>query len=169
MAYDVYLLSVAHGADVEETGEALLARLAGADEISAPPHDPSASALIAALRRAEPTLGAVPERERHGEPAPQHAVHVVEVRDRAGIEVTAGRGFARFRVPFRHRGDEATETFERLFRLLRVAESSTGWSPYDPQEGEAFSLDDDARDEVLEIYLSVMDQLRPTGSPRGTP
>lgn len=164
MAYDVFLLSVARGADVEEAGEAVLARLADAAEVSASTDDPSAGALVAALRLAEPTLGPAPSREAGPS---SHPVPVVEMRDGVGIEVTVGRGFARFRVPFRHRGEDAAAVFDRLFRLLRVSASTTGWLPYDPQEGAAFALDDAARDDVLEIYLTVMDQLRPSdASPR---
>lgn len=160
MAYEVFLLPVADGADVEEAGEALLARLAGAEEapdVGAP--DPAVSAVTEALRVADPALHAAPDR-----PAPAAGGRVIAVtwlRDAAGIDVTVTRSFARFRVPFHHRGADAESAFDRLFRLLGAASAVTGWRAYDPQDAAAVVLDAEGRDATLEIYLSAMDQIRP--------
>ena len=172
MAYELFLLPVIPGADLEEAGEALLARLEGAAETQAPsPADAASGALVTALRDADPTFGPAPTRDDASECPPAAdapRVPVVELRDSVGIEVSAARGFARFRVPFHHRGDDAAAVFERLFRLLGAAAAATGWRAYDPQEAEPVALDDDGREATLEIYLSVMDQLRPA-SPGDVP
>ena len=91
-------------------------------------------------------------------------VPVVVLRGAHGIDVTVSRGFARFRVPFEHRGDDADAVFEGLFRMLAAVADATGWHAYDPQEAERLPLDDGGRDATLEIYLTVMDQLRPDGA-----
>ncbi|MCE9634589.1 MAG: hypothetical protein K8T90_02700 [Planctomycetes bacterium] len=166
MAYELFLLPLMPGADLEEAGEALLALLEGAVETQAPsPPDAASAALVGALRNADPTFGPAPTRDNESEsPAGSGPlkVPVVELRDSIGIEVSAARGFARFRVPFHHRGDDAHEVFDRLFRLVAVAAAATGWRAYDPQEAEAVSLDEAGCEATLEIYLTVMDQLRPS-------
>lgn len=166
MAYELFLLPVMPGADLEEAGEALLARLEDAVETqAASPGDAASAALVSALRGADPTFGPAPTRDNESEsPAGADSVKVpvVELRDSIGIEVSAARGFARFRVPFHHRGEDAAEVFARLFRLVAVAADATGWRAYDPQEAEAVSLDEAGCGATLEIYLSVMDQLRPS-------
>jgi hypothetical protein len=83
------------------------------------------------------------------------------LRAGSGLVVAVTDRYARFLVPFALHGDAADAAFRQLFALLAVAAEATGWRPYDPQEGEGVALDDAARDSVLEIYLSVMDQLRP--------
>lgn len=161
MAYDIFLLPVAPGGDVEEAGEALLARLESANE-AAGELDADAAPLLAALRAADPTLGPAPDA-----PAPAAGaatLPVARLRTSGGIEVTLARAFARFRVPFQHRGEDAEAVFERLFRLLGAGSAATEWRAYDPQEAEAVSTDDAGRDTVLEVYLSVMDQLRPAAA-----
>ena len=56
-----------------------------------------------------------------------------------------------------------------MFRLASAAAVATGWHPYDPQEGTALALDDDACEAALLIYQSVMDQLRPAGAVPSSP
>ena len=164
MAYELFLLPVAPGADLEEAGEALLARLEGADEVAADAAaDPALAALLDIVRRGDAAIGPAPTRTVSG--AGVRPVPVADLRGAHGIEVTVSRAFVRFRVPFQHRGDDADAVFERLFRLLASVAAATGWLAYDPQEAIPVALDDAGRDETLEVYLTVMDQLRPGGSP----
>ena len=86
---------------------------------------------------------------------------VADLTDAAGIDVTVARSFVRFRVPFRHRGDDAEAVFDRLFRMLGAVAAATAWSAYDPQEAECVPIDETGRDVTLEIYQSVMDQIGP--------
>jgi hypothetical protein len=170
VAYEIFLLPVAPGADVEEAGEALLARLEGAAETpGAVPVD--AAPLLEALRNTDPTLGPAPDAppthaafRSAAQGGGQPAIPVARLRAAFGIEVTLARAFARFRVPFHHRGEEAEAVFHRLFRLLGACAAATDWRAYDPQEAEGVPTDDVGRDTVLEIYLSVMDQLRPAAA-----
>ena len=76
--------------------------------------------------------------------------------------------FARLRVPFAHHGDAATAAFQQLFHVLAALVRATGWRVYDPQEAAAVQVDEGALEETLEIYLTVMDQLRPGGPSRST-
>lgn len=164
MAYDLYLLPVPPGADPEEAGEALLARLDEAvEQAETPPSDPGSAALVVALRAADPALRLAPERtaRAYGPNGATRPIPVTDLRDAVGIEVTVSRTFARFRIPFEHRGDDAGAVFDRLFRLLAAAEFATGWSAYDPQEAEGVPIGDIGREQTLEIYLSVMDQIAP--------
>ena len=163
MAYEIFLLPVPPGGDVEEAGEALLARLEGAHEV--PGAVPSEAApLLAALRAADPALGPAPDAPERPAPGAASSVPVARLRAASGIEVTLARAFARFRVPFQHRGEDAEAVFGKLFRLLGACAAATEWRAYDPQEAEGVATDDSGRDAVLEIYLSVMDQLRPAAA-----
>jgi hypothetical protein len=161
VGYEIYLLPVPAGGDVEETAEALLARLERATEVPGGTADAVPAALIAALRAADPTLGPAPLRVPAAARGP--TVPVLDLRTGSGIELTVARGFVRFLVPFEHRGEDAEAVFDRLFRLLAASSSATGWLGYDPQQASAATADDGGRDGALEIYLSVMDQIRPAG------
>ena len=162
MGYELFLLPVPDGADVEETGEALLVRLTRGHERTrlTPEGRARAERLAQRLTDAEPDLATAPSVVAAFEGS-------LELRGLSGLQVALADRFARFLIPFAHQGEAAADVFRRLFALLRVAAEATGWRPYDPQEGESVALDDDARDDVLEIYLSVMDQLRPSGAVRG--
>jgi len=161
VGYELFLLAVPDGADVEETGEALLGRLQRGQQ--------RANVTPEARARAEGLAGrlttTVPDLARTNEAASGIA-GAIELRSDAGLEVALADRFARFLVPFAHSGEAAATAFRQLFTLLAVAAGITGWRAYDPQEAEAISLDDAGRDTVLEIYLTVMDQLRP--APGGT-
>jgi hypothetical protein len=159
VGYEVFLLAVPDGADVEETGEALLVRLQrGQQRANATPESRArAEGLAGRLAAAEPELA------RTGEAASGIA-GAIEMRTRAGLEVALADRFARFLVPFAHSGEAAATAFRQLFTLLAVAAGITGWRAYDPQEGTAAAIDDEGCASALEIYLSVMDQLRPAGS-----
>lgn len=164
MSYEILLLPVAPGADVEEAGEALLARLGGAAEV--PGEVPAeAASLLARLRETDASLGPAPDAPVAAASSAAHGpVAVARFRAASGIEVTLARTFARFSVPFRHRGEDAEAVFGRLFRLLGAGAAATDWRAYDPQEAEGVPTDDAGRDAVLEVYLSVMDQLRPAAA-----
>lgn len=150
MAYDLYLVAAPQGADVEETGEALLGRL-GAGLRREP-----GEAELARIRAVEESLvlGTTP---LHAEAGPVPGSRSLTASD--GTTVLLDGEFVRFRVPFEHLGEEAEALFRRLFeRLGRVVEV-TGWRIYDPQDARPVAVTDDDRERILEIYLSVMDQL----------
>jgi phage terminase large subunit-like protein len=163
VGYELFLFPVPGGADVEETGEALLVRLTRGHERTR-----LTEAGRAAAERLARNLVAV-DPELSAAPAGVEALPgAVELRAASGLVVAITDRFARFLVPFAHEGEAAVAAFRQLFTLLAVVADATGWRPYDPQEGEAVALDDATRDSVLEIYLSVMDQLRPgPGAPGG--
>jgi len=150
------------GADVEEIGEALMVRLNRGHERTKLTETGRAVAerVARGLVAVEPDLSAAPA-------GVEALPGAVELRAASGLVVAITDRFARFLVPFAHQGAAAEAAFRQLFALLTVVASSTGWRPYDPQEGEGVSLDDASRDAVLEIYLSVMDQLRPSGPTGG--
>lgn len=161
MGYEVFLFPVPVGADVEETGEALLVRLTRGHERTRLTDAGRAAAekIARGIVAADPDLG-----------APNAGVEALpgalELRATSGLVIGITDRFARFLVPFTHQGDAADAAFRQLFKVLGVVVAATGWRSYDPQEGESLALDDAARESVLEIYLTVMDQLRPVD---GTP
>jgi hypothetical protein len=157
VAYELFLFPVPEGADVEETGEALLVRLTRGHErtrLSETARE-KAEALAERLVGVEPDLE--PAKDDRALPG------AIELRSRSGLVVDLTDRFARFLVPFAHHGESAKAAFQQLFALLAALADVTGWRSYDPQEGEAVALDDAAREAALEIYLTVMDQLRPAG------
>ena len=163
VGYEVYLLAVPPGADVEETGEALLVRLARGHERTRLTDAGRARAegVAARMTAKAPDLAVAA-------PGTLDLAGTVELRSASGLVVAIADRFARFLVPFAHHGEAATAAFRQLFDLLAVAAEATGWRPDDPQEGESIVLDEASCDAVLEIYLSVMDQLRPAPFADGT-
>jgi hypothetical protein len=160
VAYELYLLPVPPGADVEDEGEALLARLCRFEEVPvAPASLPEAEGIADALARGGAEL--VPARPRVAEAGPSPALPVLVLRADGGSEVTVARGFLRVRVPFEHFGQAATAVFDGVFRLLGAAVDATGWTAYDPQDAATVALDDDGRERTLLIYLTAMDHMRP--------
>ena len=154
VAYELYLIPVPAGADLEERGEALLARLArGHERTALSEHGREwACALAQRLAEEDPELAQVPVAALAGS---------VELHTRTGIQVALAEHFVRFLLPFSHFGGAAETAFRELFALAAVAAQCSGWHAYDPQEGAAIALDEGSSLEALEIYLSVMDQLRP--------
>ena len=161
MGYELFLVAVPDGADVEETGEALLVRLTRGHQRNTLAGESRewAESLSQKLTAAEPDLVASPS-------GAETLPGTIELRARSGLVVALTDRFARFSVPFAHAGDAAADAFHQVFALLAVAASATGWRSYDPQEGEAVAIDDASCESILEIYLSVMDQLRAAG-PQG--
>jgi hypothetical protein len=158
VGYEVLLLQVPGGADVEESGEALLVRLTRGHERTrlSPPGRAAAERVAAKLVASEPGLA----RSAEGE---ESLAGTLELRAPSGVEVALSERFVRFLVPFSREGESAAVAFHQLFALLAVAADASGWKLYDPQEGEVLVLGDASCDAALEIYLSVMDQLRPAG------
>ena len=159
MAYELFLLPVPDGADVEETGEALLVRLTRGHERT--------TLSAAALARAQDIARRLTDAEPDLVVSPAVIEGSIELNATSGLQIALTDRFARFLVPFAHHGEAAGAAFRQLFSLLALVAEVTGWRSYDPQEGEAVALDDATRDSVLEIYLTVMDQLRPAGSVTG--
>jgi hypothetical protein len=165
VGYEMFLVAVPQRADVEETGEALLVRLSRGHErtkLSAPGRE-RAEMLASRLAETDPDLAAV-------EDGKAELPGTIELRAQSGLQVVISDRFARFLVPFVHEGVAAESSFRLLFALLAAGADATGWCPYDPQEGAAVTVDDESCGAALEIYLSVMDQLRsagPAGGVRG--
>lgn len=158
----MFLVAVPQSADVEETGEALLVRLSRGHErtkLSAAGRE-YAESLAGKLATSEPGLARIPD-------AQAELPGAMELRAPSGLQVVIADRFARFLVPFVHEGAAAETSFRQLFALLAAGADATGWCPYDPQEGAAVTADDESCDAALEIYLSVMDQLRPAGPAGG--
>lgn len=158
----MFLVAVPQSADVEETGEALLVRLSRGHErtkLSAPGRE-RAEMLAARLTETDPELAAVADGKAE-------LPGTLEMRAQSGLQVVISDRFARFLVPFVHEGETAETSFRMLFALLAAGADATGWRPYDPQEGVAVTADDESCGAALEIYLSVMDQLRPAGPAGG--
>jgi hypothetical protein len=163
VAYEFYLLPAPAGADVEEAGEALLARLMRFEETRVGSAAlPEVVPVANALRATDAALETAPPAPESAHPA--RPLPVIILGDAMGLEVTLGRSFARVRVPFEHRGDAARAVFDRAFRILTSAASATGWRAYDPQDGQELPLGDDGRESSLLIYLTAMDQIRPAGA-----
>jgi hypothetical protein len=165
VGYEMFLVAVPERADVEETGEALLVRLSRGHERTrlSPAGRERAEMLASRLSEAEPDLAEVAD-------AGTELPGTLELRARSGLQVVISDRFARFLVPFVHDGEAAESSFRQLFALLATGAGATGWQPYDPQEGAAATADDESCGAALEIYLSVMDQLRsagPAGGVRG--
>lgn len=160
MGYELFLVSVPAGADVEETGEALLVRLTRGHQRTALIGKARewAESLSQRLTEAEPDLVASAS-------GFETLPGTIELRARSGLVVAIADRFARFSVPFAHAGEAATSAFRQVFALLAVAADATGWRSYDPQEGEAVTIDDASCESILEIYLSVMDQIRAVAPP----
>ncbi len=160
MAYELFLLPVPAGADVEETAEALLALISlGHDRgRGTQAARERVDALVGRLVAAEPALVRDPPRDA--------SPGAVELRAASGLVVTVTDRYVRLLVPFVLRGDAATEELQRLFRVASQTADATGWRPYDPQEAEGIALDEASCDAALEVYLTVMDQLLPAGGPR---
>ncbi len=158
MSYELYLLPVPAGADIEEAGEALLARIQlgherdAADDAARDRRDDLARQILTE----DSVLTAVREsdsgRPRIGFPR--------EGRE-DGFGITVADRFARVDVPFDHAGEDAAQLFESLFVALAAVRSSSGWELYDPQCARPVSVDPAGRDSTLEVYLSVMDQIHP--------
>lgn len=164
VGYELFLLAVPDGADLEESGEALLVRLTRGQERGRLTAAARARTerLAARLAAAEPGLVPVAE-------GSQSVPGTLELRSPAGLEIALADRFVRFLVPFVCDGESAATAFHQLFALLGEAAGATGWRPYDPQEGAPVAIDDASCDAALEIYLSVMDQLRPAGPAGAVP
>lgn len=158
MAYELYVLPVPPGGDVEESGEALLA-LEQDGLLTADPSDEAArrvDAVVDALQISG--LGFKTDRRAEG----------VRLHAPSGLQVGVTTRFVRFRVPFDRDGEAARHSFDELFDLISRTVRETGWKVYDPQDARAVTPDRAGCQATLDIYLSAMDQIRP-GPYGGTP
>lgn len=157
MAYELFVLPVPDGADIEEAAEALLARLNLGHERALGSSD--------AVRRLDEIAQRVLAVDGGGlRLLDEGSAEIRDLRSDDGLHVTVAERHARFRVPFAHAGEEADALFDRLFRLLGAAAAHSGWRVYDPQAACGVAPDDAGRASTLEIYLSAMDQLNPGAS-----
>lgn len=154
MGYELLLLPVPEGADIEEFGEALSVRVQGGH--ARPPASTVARELSALLGGSVPGLRVTA--------APPEA-SPIEMQGPADLRLAITDAFLRVDVPYGLFGEAAEETFGQVFKVLVAAAGSTGWRAYDPQEAAATSIDDDGRHATQELYLSVMDQLYPDRLP----
>ena len=154
MSYELLALPVPPGAEIEEAGEALEVRLTGGHVFrdGTPAGDARRRALAAVAVGADPSLAA--DEGEQGEDR-------ILLRSDDGVGVEVDTEYVAFRVGYGVAADEAEEVFERLFRVVAAVVRETGWRVYDPQEARAVAADDAGRDATLEIFLTVLDQLRP--------
>lgn len=157
VSYELLLLPVPPGASVEEVGEALEVRLGGGHVFVDRSEAGAARrrALAAEASEADPEL-------REDEGAREGRI----VLTGGGLQFEIDAGFVVCRVDYAREGEEAEEVFERLFRVVGAAVRETGWRVYDPQGATIVDADDQGRASTLEIYLTVVDQLRPGGGLR---
>lgn len=159
MGYELYALPVPVGGDLEEAGETLLALLRAGHVRG--PHSADnvrkAHAVIDALQ-----VGCGFRPESAGAPADAWT----RLAAASGVLATVAPGFVRIQVPFDWVGEVAATHFASLFAALQRVVEETGWQVYDPQDASAVTMDESGRQGTLDIYLSVMDQLRP-GRPAG--
>ena len=86
------------------------------------------------------------------------------MRAESGLSIVVAPSFVRVQLPFDWSGDEAKDRFTQLFDVLARVVDATGWQVYDPQDAAPVSVDEPGLRATLDIYLSVMDQIRPGGS-----
>ena len=152
MSYELLVLPVPPGAEIEEAGEALEVRLTGGHVF----RDCSDSAAI--RRRALAAVASAADAALVPAEEPRDGRIVLAAGDGVSVEIDAA--FAVLRVPYSVGTANAEAAFERLFRVVGAIVRDTGWAVYDPQEASPVNSGDSGRDAALEIYLSVVDQLR---------
>ncbi len=145
-------LPVPPGAAIEEAGEALEVRLIGGHvhRDRSPASVARRRALAATAVAADSTLV-----EQRGGEEGRIALAAAD-----GIHVEIDAAFVVFRIAYARDPDDAEAAFERLFRVVHAIVRETGWRVYDPQEACGIAAGDDGRAATLEIFLSVLDQLR---------
>lgn len=153
MAYELYALKVPAGGDLEETAEALAARVAAGIERGAG----GPAAEDARNRLAELVAGA----ERSLLPASPEIPATRALSDGAGLRVDVHEGFVRVRIGYLTESEIAAAVMDRVWQVLTAVAGATDWSVYDPQGAAAVESDAAGRDATLEIYLSVVDHIAP--------
>jgi len=162
VGYELYALPVPIGGDLEEAGETLLALLRTGHVRG--PHSTENKAKAAAVVTAL-EIGCGFRPEPTGEAAGAATGAWTRLAAASGILATVAPGFVRIQLPFDWVGEVAGGHFERLFEALQRVVEETGWQIYDPQDAARVSVDAGGLQTTLDIYLSVMDQLRPGRSP----
>lgn len=152
MSYELLVLPVPPGAEIEEAGEALEVRLTGGHLF----RDRSESA--ATRRRALAAVASAADAALAADDELRDGRIVLVAEDGVCVEIDAS--FVVCRVPYSVGSAGAEVAFERLFRVVGAIVRDTGWAVYDPQEASPVNSGDSGRDAALEIYLSVVDQLR---------
>ena len=109
MGYELYVLPVPHGGDVEESGEALLALMR--DGLLRPDPSTTSGQRTAALADSLLLSGAGLD-----EAQPQDGVRLLAAA--WGLEIAVTTRFVRFRVPFSREGESARATTDGLDRIL---------------------------------------------------
>lgn len=161
VGYELYALAVPPGGDLEEAGETLLALLR-AGHVRGPHSQENVDKAEAVVSALQVGCGFRPEVSAGGSAsAASSATAWTRLTAASGILATVAPGFVRIQLPFDWVGDVADGHFERLFEALERVVEETGWQIYDPQDATRVSVDETGRRVTLDIYLSVMDQLRP--------
>lgn len=157
MGYELYVLPVPRGGDLEESAEALLTLLrSGHHRFPRSAGALERLDLLVATLRTHCALELAP-------PASSPASWR-RLQSESGLQVTVAPAFVRLQLPFDWIGENAEGQFARLFDVLERIVRETGWQVYDPQDAAAVTVDESGLAATLEIYLSVMDQLRPGGT-----
>jgi hypothetical protein len=157
VGYELYVLPVPRGGDLEESAEALLTLLrSGHDRFPRSAGATGRVETVVATLRTECGLDvATPS----STPTSWRCL-----RSEDGLQITVAPAFVRLQLPFDWIGEHAEVQFERLFEVLGRIVIETGWQVYDPQDAARVSVDERGRRGTLDIYLSVMDQLRSGGT-----
>jgi hypothetical protein len=158
VGYELYVLPAPAGEDLEDAAEALLALLRAGHLRE--PHGAGAADRPGRVADALLLSGHV---ERV--PPDARAPHWIRLEAPSGLIVTVAPAFVRVQAPFDWTGEDASAHFETLFEVLARVVEETGWQVYDPQDATPVAVNDRGRQATLEIYLSVMDQLRPGRTP----
>jgi len=157
VGYELYVLPVPRGGDLEESAEALLTLLRSG-------HDRFPRSA-GALDRVEKVVAVLSTDCGLDPAAPSKSPATWRrLQSDGGLQVTVAPAFVRLQLPFDWIGEQAEEQFTRLFDVLASIVRETGWEVYDPQDAAPVTVDEPGLRSTLDIYLSVMDQIRPGGA-----
>lgn len=171
MSYDFRLFKRRAGEDPHVTAQR------DSEEFAATPLDPQKEALKRRVADALITHNPKLEVFQFGyeEIAKHEKISVEEARlkyrhlelngpeeDSTGIQITLFDDEASVTVPFWHKGDQATDTFRKIWSYLEIISRETGYLIYDPQIDRVFEPATSFED-ALACYSGVVSGASPSG------